>query len=312
MQQPWLAERLVSAELATALIAANFPELVPLSLHPIGEGWDNIAYVVNNEWVFRFPRRAVAVPLLQTERLILQVICETVTLAVPVPIYYAEGGTDYDWPFAGYRLLKGITACGANLEDSERLTIAPQLACFLRELHNFPVAQAAELGVPGDTLARMDVKGRKNKTAVWFDNLEKHELLSHSSRCLLQAMVDEAEDCTVDHAELRLLHGDLYSRHIVICRDDGVKVSGIIDWGDVHIGHIATDLAVMYSLLPPQARQVFRLTYGPIDRNTELLARFRAASHGAAVLAYAADINDEDLMREGTRSLNNVLNSVYD
>jgi aminoglycoside phosphotransferase (APT) family kinase protein len=60
--QQWLPERPVDAARAAALIGAAFPPLRGLPVAPLGEGWDNTVFVVGDEWVFRFPRRAVALP----------------------------------------------------------------------------------------------------------------------------------------------------------------------------------------------------------------------------------------------------------
>src|SRR5438046_497684 len=52
MTQPWQPERDVSPELAAQLINEQFPQLVPARLELLGIGWDNIAFVVNDEYVF--------------------------------------------------------------------------------------------------------------------------------------------------------------------------------------------------------------------------------------------------------------------
>ena len=53
-ERPWAAEVEVTADIATSLIEAQCPPLSPVSLEPMGAGWDNTAYLVNGDWVFRF------------------------------------------------------------------------------------------------------------------------------------------------------------------------------------------------------------------------------------------------------------------
>ena len=65
--KPWSPERVVSVELARELIEAQFPQLSPARVAALGEGWDNSVFSVNGEWVFRFPRRQIAVPLIERE-----------------------------------------------------------------------------------------------------------------------------------------------------------------------------------------------------------------------------------------------------
>ena len=80
-------------------------------------------------------------------------------------------------------------------------------------------------------------------------------------------------------------------------------MSGIIDWGDVHAGDVAVDLGIAYTLFPPSGRRRFFAAYGDLDRDTHLLARFRAASHTLAVLEYAALCGYQDLQEETCNAL---------
>ena len=71
MNRPWSAEHDVSASLARELIETQFPKLTPVGVEPLGVGWDNTAYRVNDKFVFRFPRRQIAVELIRTEARVL-------------------------------------------------------------------------------------------------------------------------------------------------------------------------------------------------------------------------------------------------
>lgn len=318
MQQPWLAERTVSIQLASELISSEFPSLAPVSVNLLGEGWDNIAYLVNGNWVFRFPRREVAVPLLRTENNALRALAPLLPLQVPVPRFYSEGTSLFNWPFSGYEIIRSGTACGAHLSRSERVAIAPVLARFLRRLHSFPVDEATILGIRPDNLGRTDVKSRVAKTNSWFDNLERHKKLTSIEREQLALTISDAVN--VESSSVCVVHGDLYSRHIVVDQvpiendisENSISsnvalpqraLTGIIDWGDLNIGHPAIDLGIMYSFLPPEAESTFLQEYGELDTATRLLARFRATSHSAAILNYALEIADEDLIREARFSL---------
>ena len=42
----------------------------------IGEGWDNLVYLVNDDIIFRFPRRKVAISLLEREMWVLRKIAK--------------------------------------------------------------------------------------------------------------------------------------------------------------------------------------------------------------------------------------------
>jgi hypothetical protein len=59
MLPTWTPEHVVAPEQAERLIREQFPELAPLRLETVGEGYDNTVYRVNEAYTFRFPRRAI-------------------------------------------------------------------------------------------------------------------------------------------------------------------------------------------------------------------------------------------------------------
>ncbi len=114
---PWTAEREVDAATARALLADAFPRLRLERVEPFGVGWDNVAWLVDGAWVFRFPRRAIAVDLLRTETSVLPLVAASVPLPVPEPTLVAEGDARFPWPFAGYRLRVAAVIRDYGLED---------------------------------------------------------------------------------------------------------------------------------------------------------------------------------------------------
>jgi aminoglycoside phosphotransferase (APT) family kinase protein len=121
--EPWAPERVVDAELARALIEAQFPQLAPVRADRLGEGWDNTVFSINEAWVFRFPRRQIAVPLIEAELRILPAL-PPLPLPAPRPELRGAPGAGYPWPFAGYRLLPGRTADEAALTPLQRARAA--------------------------------------------------------------------------------------------------------------------------------------------------------------------------------------------
>ena len=59
---PWSAIHPVDEARARELLADAFPELDLARVEPVGQGWDNNAYLVGGELVVRFPRRDLAAP----------------------------------------------------------------------------------------------------------------------------------------------------------------------------------------------------------------------------------------------------------
>src|SRR5262245_55603459 len=143
MVPAWSAELVVSEELAQSLIEEQFPHLVPVRVEILGAGWDNTAFRVNGAYVFRFPRRQFAVPFLEAETRLMPAIAPRLPLPVPVPTFVGRPTDAYPWPFAGYPMIPGRTACTAALDDHQRTAAAVPLAHFLAALHAIPAGEAA-------------------------------------------------------------------------------------------------------------------------------------------------------------------------
>lgn len=73
----------------------------------------------------------------------------------------------------------------------------------------------------------------------------------------MKEIADYLHGISLDRVKQRhiLIHGDLHFKNMLV--DETGKLSGIIDWGDVSIGHPACDLSIAYSFLPPASREGF-------------------------------------------------------
>ena len=304
MTRPWLADRAVSEQLAGALIESQFSDLAPATLRPFGAGWDNTVFLVNEVYVFRFPRREIAVACMEAEIRVLPGLVGGLPLEIPVPTFVGQPQDTFPWPFAGYRLIEGRIVPSARIDETQRAAAAEPLARFLAALHAITAQQAAQLGAEPDTIGRLDLHKRVPRAR---EHLEK---ISHLGLVDEPASVDTVLDETVHWLEAHrasgpavpsLVHGDFDSRHLLV--DGQGEPCGVIDWGDVHAGDPAVDLAIAHSFLPPWARETFRSAYGPIDDRTWHLARFRALYQALLLIIYSHDISDDDVLRESLTAL---------
>lgn len=293
MTEPWVAEHALSDDLARSLVETQFPSLAPTRLERLGVGWDNTAYLANGEWVFRFPRRAIAVELLETERRLLPVLAARLPVAVPAPTLIGRADDRFPWPFTGYRMLEGRTACAARLGDAQRTSAAVPLARFLAALHGVDHREARAIGAPADTMRRLDVAYRAPSVVKRLEQCVRHGLIDDARPWL--RLVDATPTSWTPGAST-LVHGDFYARHLLV-DETGLPV-GVIDWGDVHVGDRAADLAIVHGFLPAAAHTLFRDAYGPVDDDTWAIARFRALLYAVKLLAYGHDVGDRDLIRE--------------
>lgn len=138
----WAAEHEVGAAQAAELIGARFPQLRGLPVTPFATGWDNTVHLVGGEWVFRFPRRSIALKLLAHETAVLPRLAGRLPLPVPFPELIGEPAGGYPWPYWGARLLPGVELADSGLPDEQRAVAAAGLGAYLRILHDPALASA--------------------------------------------------------------------------------------------------------------------------------------------------------------------------
>jgi aminoglycoside phosphotransferase (APT) family kinase protein len=301
MSQPWSPEIEITSLEAKEIIESQFPQLIPVSIAELGKGFDNTVFIVNDHYVFRFPRKGIAVQLLNIENQLLPLLVRQLNIAIPEPIFFGQATKDYKWPFTGYHHVQGESP-GVLTNEIRNLSATP-LALFLKKLHQFPINQAEKMGVPHDRLERMNIKKRK---AMLVDNIKKAadlQLVRENQAALdwLSTMKEEQPD-----SPITLVHGDCHIRNILVNKEGAI--AGIIDWGDMHLGNPAIDLSIAYSFLPQSGREQFFQKYGEVSDELKMVAKFFAIYVSFILLLYGHDIKDEQLVASAKESIKLALN----
>jgi len=301
MVNAWQAEQNIDSRTALALIIEQLPFLKPKTIKLLGVGWDNTAYLINEKLIFRFPRRQIAVPLLTKEFHVLSKLAEFLPLKIPLPQWFGQAGLDYPWPFLGYRMLEGKSACQFQLDAFSRSQLAVPLAQALASLHAIPLSQELQSHLPENFMDKLNVSRLTPLITSQLAELYSLGLFQHNR--LLLNFLAQAQDLKPGK-RLTLVHGDLYVRHLLL--DNEQRLIGIIDWGDVHRACPAVDLSIAHSFLPPEAQSLFRKAYGDIEETVWQLARFRAIYHSSVLALYGYKTQDKDILREGLWALTQI------
>lgn len=299
MTNVWDADVELTPESAARLIAQQFPPLPQPRLQLMGTGWDNVAYLVNEHLVFRFPRRQIGAQLIAHEVRILPLLAPYLPLPIPVPLFIGNPDADYPYPFAGYEHIPGETACHYTWTEAERAGNAAALARFLAALHRIPVSDETRAWAPGDDIQRADLRQRATKLRERIHAMAPTRPAQEIGALL--ALVDQLVDTPASREPPCWVHGDLYARHLLV--DAAHQVCGVIDWGDVHLGDPAIDLSIAWSFLPAEAHATFREAYGPIEEATWNRARFRALHYGAVLVDYGSTVRDKAIQQLGEYAL---------
>jgi len=68
-------------------------------------------------------------------------LAELLPFPIPIPKWKGSPTSSFPWPFIGYRMVAGFTACHVNLTDDQRVNLAEPIARFLSVLHSIPKSE---------------------------------------------------------------------------------------------------------------------------------------------------------------------------
>lgn len=210
-------------------------------LVPLGAGMDFWVFGLGDRLTVRCPQHDEAADLATTQRHVLPVIADHLTLAVPRPLRTGsnplgpgefdvftrvpgESSDDDTWHRHGW------------LADARNVAI---VARTLDELAAVPVAEARQAGVAPrrlrDSLARRAGRARAELAAL---------LPVAAATALLERFERFVADGANFPAAEVVIHADVSLDHLLVT--DGV-ITGLIDFGDVAIGDPDCELAYLYA-----------------------------------------------------------------
>jgi aminoglycoside phosphotransferase (APT) family kinase protein len=298
----WRAEVTVDAALVRRLLHDQFAELELRSLEQLGEGWDNSVWLVDEQWVFRFPRREIAVPAVARQVALLPRLAPHLPLPIPEPFFTGVPGEGFPWPFFGAQLLRGREAAYASSSDGDRARAARPLGEFLRALHD-----PALLELPGVDALPVDPMGRADMARRVPMARERLAELSEAGIWDAPPAAEEVVDAAAalpSPSGRAVAHGDLHLRHLLV-EDDGTP-SAVIDWDDLCVGDPAIDLVLYWSFLPLSARPEFLDVY-PVAEDGLLRARLLSLFLCGALAVYGRHEGEPALEREAVAGLERTL-----
>ena len=243
--------------------------LIVHDIFVLGQGLDSVAYLVNNEYIFKQSKYEETKNNLNKEIQVLNYLKGKVTLQIPNIEYYSE-----EYGVCGYKEIKGdklTPIIYKNMSDDEKDKLVQDITLFLREMHSMPLPNIDELELnviddyksDYDTLREMIYNKIPNSSKEWIDDFYKRIF----------------NDERISKYVKALCHNDLSCNHIIIKNN---KAVGIIDFGDVAITDRDRDFIY---LLEDSSEEIGR------DFGLRVLEYYNHPNKDIAILK--ADLNDE-------------------
>jgi aminoglycoside 2''-phosphotransferase len=238
-------------------IAAEVPGLAVRSAVFIGEGWTSTAYRVNDEVVFKFPKRSADWEELDREIAFLAYARPFLTLPVVEHLHQVRTSAGAPFGYAVYRGLPGRAVNPEELPGHARSALAADLGGFLRALHAMR---------PGPEIQRILPRDDERAVSMQYERVADQSVaprLSDAERRCLSDLFRRYLDDPLNFAALpRILHADLSAQHVLYA--DG-SVTGILDWGDICLGDPDYDFSYLYLELGEAFVREVAFRYGHPD-----------------------------------------------
>jgi aminoglycoside phosphotransferase (APT) family kinase protein len=259
----------IDATLVRSLLIAQHPDLAHLPIHLMDAGWDNAMFRLGDRHVVRLPRRQVAATLIEHEQTWLPQIAKHLSISVPTPYRLGEPNPTYPWRWSILPWLPGVAAD----QEEPQADQAKRFALFLRSLH-----RPAPTNAPINAVRGVPLFHRESAIA---ERLQRLETKTNLITAEIKQVWNQALNAPIAD-QATWLHGDLHARNVLV--ENGV-ITGVIDWGDITSGDIATDLASIWMLFSSQhARQSAIAEYANVSEATLQRAKGWAVVFGVILL----------------------------
>jgi aminoglycoside phosphotransferase (APT) family kinase protein len=276
---------IIDAALVHRLLLDQHPDLAHLPLTPAAQGWDNAVFRLGHEYAVRLPRRPETASLLDNELRWLPELAPRLPLPVPLPVRTGHPTDLFPCAWSIVPWFEGRAALPG--EPVLLPEVCTSLGQFLRALH-----QPAPADAPHNPWRSIPLDARTERL---------HQHLNQLGRMLPRERILGLWDRLVATRRWSRppmwIHGDLHPGNLLIADRE---LAAVLDFGDVAAGDPATDLSVMWMLLPETRRQDLFSAAG-YDRATEDGENMWRRARGWALalgVAYVAMGQEGDALAE--------------
>ncbi|HUZ57519.1 MAG TPA: phosphotransferase [Hanamia sp.] len=219
-------------------IQKDFPYFNISLIRKIGEGDNITAFIVNENYVFRFPKRKEVKRQMIREISVLPIIEPLVNLAIPKFEFIPPEAN-----FVGYKIIHGEPLSPKifnSLTKKQQKSIQQTLGKFLSQIHKIDLS-----GLKDCHLKTMNLKEEYSENFKQAQKFIYPNVSRNKRKIITQMFSDYLSNKNYFNYSSALIHNDFSSEHILFDTKN-IEINGIIDFGDVAFGD--PDYDFMYLL----------------------------------------------------------------
>ena len=216
-------DNLTNIKATKYLLEHTFDNLKVKTIKVLGSGYDSIAYLINEEYVFKIKFSANKKKGYEKEKAIYDFLNKNLDTDIKIPnIEYSYISDEIS--ILGYEMIKGKflnPKLYDSLSEEEKKSLKHDVADFLRKLHDLDTKEISTYTIDNKQNVLEEYQLLKNSI---YDDLSEEEKIYIESfmKRLLATDIFDGKKC--------LCHNDFSCNHLLL--DDNNKLCGIIDFGD--------------------------------------------------------------------------------
>ena len=208
------------------IIEHTFADLKVNSIKEIGSGYDSVAYLVNDEYIFKIKFSANKKKGYEKEKAVYNFLNKNMHTDIKIPSIEYSYITD-EISILGYKEIKGKflnPELYFSMSKEKQDTLKYDIAKFLRQMHDLDYTEIESYTIDNKQNVLEEYQLLKETIYDSLTDIEKEYIESFMKR-LMSTTIFDGKKC--------LCHNDFSCNHLLL--DDDNKLVGIIDFGDAGI-----------------------------------------------------------------------------